>query len=874
MGDGRTFRVFVSAVSRELALYRREVARVLRRKGLEVRDQEHFHQGPGTLLEKLRDYIKECDAVILLVGERYGAFPTAEHVAALGPIDAFDRYRTASGQAGASYTQWELLLAKQFGRKTYVFFTAADFAPDQPNDEGDATRAMQAAYRTWIDHSGEHRDALITPAKLIEDVLVLPFPDLGRPKPISLPYPSLGTLFKGRDEFLERLRASLGPIGSVSSNARAAAVVGHALHGLGGVGKTRVAVEYAWRYEEEYSALLFVSAETPSALQSSLAGLCGPSILGLPEQAATDEGERVAATLRWLQNHPGWFLIIDNIDSKEAAGAAEKLLSSLHGGHVVLTARISEWSGDVEALGLEVLSSEAAAAFLLERTDERRRKAPDDAERAAALASELGQLALALEQAAAYISHRRMDFATYQSEWASKRSSVLGWYDERVMRYPRSVAITWQTSVSQLGFEGGWLLDLIAWLAPDAIPESLLETKMPTVVLIDLRAGLADLDAYCLVTRNSADATFTVHRLVQDVTRRRKGRGLFWNGLLFTTTWLNLAFTGDPQDFRDWPQMKPLMPHIRSVLNHAHTSGKDGEHPGWISRLARVLGAHGIYRVLNRTAIVCASVGGRLGILLPEMGLFAEAEPLLRRSLAITEAGYGPNRPALVEPLRRLAVLLRQTNRFSESELLMRRALAIAEVSHGANHAIVSNILNSLGVLLSSANREFEAEPLHRRSLAIAEACFGANHRRVANSLSNLAQTLRKTNRWMEAEPLMRRALAIDEAIYGPDHPSVAIRLGNLAGLLRDTNRRKMAESLYRRALVIMEVSYGPDHPDVALCLKNLATLLHEGSRKVKAEPLYRRALAIMEASYGPEHPITVETRKDLSILVQQLKRR
>src|SRR5262245_14891689 len=106
------YRVFVSAVSGELRSYRTAVARVIRRKGLEVRDQEHFPQGPATLLEQLADYIRDCQAVVLLVGERCGAFPSDEHAAVLGPVPAFEKFRTASGQARASYTQWEFFLAK------------------------------------------------------------------------------------------------------------------------------------------------------------------------------------------------------------------------------------------------------------------------------------------------------------------------------------------------------------------------------------------------------------------------------------------------------------------------------------------------------------------------------------------------------------------------------------------------------------------------------------------------------------------------------------------------------------------------------------------------------------------------------------------
>ncbi|MGH7888363.1 MAG: DUF4062 domain-containing protein [Candidatus Binatia bacterium] len=106
-----SYRIFISSVSNELGHYRREVARVLRRKGLEVRDQEHSSQGPATLIERLSDYIQQCDAVVLLVGERCGAFPSDAHAAALGNIPIFDRYRAAASfRRLVALSNWATLL--------------------------------------------------------------------------------------------------------------------------------------------------------------------------------------------------------------------------------------------------------------------------------------------------------------------------------------------------------------------------------------------------------------------------------------------------------------------------------------------------------------------------------------------------------------------------------------------------------------------------------------------------------------------------------------------------------------------------------------------------------------------------------------------
>jgi tetratricopeptide (TPR) repeat protein len=597
----REFRLFISAVSGELKSYRREVARVLRRRELEVRDQEHFRQGPATLLQQLAAYIQKCDAVILLIGERAGAFPSDDQASALGAISIFEQYRKETGQTRASYTQWEFLLAKHYGKHTYVFFAGKGFSPDNPDNEAADSRSSQAAYRQWIIHKGEHRDGLETAAKLIEDVLVLPFPDLSRAKPIDLPYPPLGHLFKGRDDFLKDLHKSL------TRGAGRTAIVSSALYGLGGVGKTRAAVEYAWAHQDDYSALLFVVAETPEALRRNLAALVGPLVLNLPEQNADKEEIRVKAALDWLNEHPRWFLILDNLDRPEALEEAERLMGKLSGGHVVVTSRLANFAGNFESLALDVLTADDAASFLLERTDSRRQMSVDDAVMARALAVELGQLALALEQAGAYIARRALSFAGYRQLWFTNWSKVADWGDEKIIKYPRSVAVTWQTSINQVGVPARRLLERLAWLAPEPIPDFLLAVPVGSVA-DDLDEALANLAEYSLVRRNPQKQEFSVHRLVQDVTRRSLSGEDAHTALLQALTWLDNAFIGDAGDLRVRPKMERMAPHVRAAAEHGDGAG---------------------------IAVPTASLSVRLADLLWHRVTLAEIDPLYRRAMAL-----------------------------------------------------------------------------------------------------------------------------------------------------------------------------------------------------------------------------------------------
>ena len=248
-----------------------------------------------------------------------------------------------------------------------------------------------------------------------------------------------------------------------------------AVHGLGGVGKTRAAVEYAWRFQDDYSALLFLSAPSAGDLRSRLADLVG--VLAI-DTAETTVDARLAEVLHWLDDHPGWLLIVDNVDTEDAAREVQKLLASLTAGHVLITSRIAKWRAGVEPLDLHLLPEADAVAFLLERTTGRRRK-PDDTGAAAAIARELDGLALALEQAGAYVNTQHLSLAEYRLSWESKRAAVLGWHDELAMGYPASVAVTWVTTFDRLGEPERALLRMLSWLAPDPIPLNLFDVGSP-----------------------------------------------------------------------------------------------------------------------------------------------------------------------------------------------------------------------------------------------------------------------------------------------------------------------------------------------------------------------------------------------------------
>jgi len=664
----------------------------------------------------------------------------------------------------------------------------------------------------------------------------------------NLPYPPLGDLFTGRQEEL----------GALAGGETAAITQSTAITGLGGIGKTRLAVEYAWRSGHRYTAIWFVGADSPESLRRNLAALAGPTRLSLPERKAQDQEETVGAVLRWLREHSGWLLILDSVDIPEAAAAVLEILPSLSAGRVLITSRLTTWPANVRKQSLDTLSHEEAVRFLLDRTDGGREPAPDDPERAADLAKRVDGLPLALEQAAAYIVRHRLRFADYLRTWEEARQEVLRWFDLRVMQYPTSVAVTWQQTFQQLELMAATILRLAAFLAPDPIPVGFLEQGAEHIekamALLrqetgkgshekTIREAVEDLAEYSMISRQDG-GTVTVHRMVQEAVRNKvpeEHLRAWIEGALWV---VNDAAVGDPGDVRTWPLWDRLRPHAAEIVATADKAGISVP----TGRLMNELGQH-----------------------LKAKALYSEAEPLIRRALAIEEATRGNEHPDVAIRLNNLALLLQDTNRLEEAEPLMRRALAIDEASFGKDHPNVARDLNNLAQLLQDTNRLREAEPLMRRALAIDEVSFGSDHPSVAIRLNNLAQLLKATKRLGKAEPLMRRALAIDEASLGNEHPDIAIDLNNLAQLLQATNRLGEAEPLMRRALAIDETSFGKEHPNVARDLNNLALLLKATNRPGEAEPLMRRAVAILGTSLGPDHPHTQIGERNLMRLLTEL---
>jgi tetratricopeptide (TPR) repeat protein len=707
------------------------------------------------------------------------------------------------------------------------------------------------------------------------------------PKPVlplnNLPS-SIGDLFHGREDLLAELDERL------AAGSPTALVQAQAVNGLGGIGKTRLAVEYAWRRADRYSAFFFVVADSEANLRRNLAALAGADLLDLGCDAALPEDLVLKEVRKALREKPGWLAIFDNVDSAEAQQAVQKILP-LQGGRVLITSRLQVWPAGTRPILVEKLSAEAARDYLLQAA-ERRKTREDDDECALLLAEKVEYLPLALELIAAYLGERRLSFRRLLDSWEDEQERVTTWYHPGAVRYPRSLAAAWTLCFEMLSPGARAVLYVLSHFAAEPIAQAMLEQgegllRQAAGGELDLPGALAELERCSLVRREGEN--LILHRLVQAVALGRipEVEKQEWSDRAVRVV---LAYAPEaPDDVRTWPIWDPLRPHAARAVELAGKLGPTSATSHLMNELGQLLGSKALYaeaEPLMRRALEIdqASFGtdhpdvaidlNNLAQLLQATNRPDEAEPLMRRALEIDQASFGTDHPKVAIRLNNLAGLLQATNRLDEAEPLMRRALEIDQASCGTDHPDVARDLNNLAQLLKTTNRLDEAEPLMRRALEIDQASFGTEHPDVARDLNNLAQLLQATDRLDEAEPLMRRALEIVQASFGTDHPRVAVPLNNLASLLQDTNRLDEAEPLMRRALEIDQASFGTEHPNVARDLNNLAFLLQATNRLEEAEPLLRRAAGIFASSLGPDHPWTKAVEENLEVLLNLKKAR
>ncbi len=662
--------------------------------------------------------------------------------------------------------------------------------------------------------------------------------------------------FVGREAALDAIQAAL-----VAPDDQPL-VVTQAITGLGGVGKTQIALAYAHRQLVDCDLVWWLNAETPAKLAADYAGMARP--LGIAE--AADEAALNRDIRNALQASDGWLLVFDNVEARDAI---RPYLPASGAGRVLITSRRSDWHGLARTLPLDIMSKPEALRLLTGRDDPPSSLIPADLAEAEALAEDLGYLPLALAQARAFMAERGHGVAAYRKLFAERLVDVMARgadgldptidasADPDARRRQRAVAATWDISIeaAEAAAPGAReLLQLLACFAPDPLPRDVLAADA-SALPEPLRDDFAREDALAALARLSlVDATgagITCHRLVQAITRASLKRTDPDAAGARAGSAVRLLLSAMPEhesyDHRSWGHHERMLAQYLAATDHAEAIE---------AALPSVAG------LLNEAATY-----------LNARASHAEAEPLWARAIALGENMLGPMHSELATWLNNLATLCQATGRYDEAEALYVRAIAITEKTLGPEHPHLATRLNNLAELYRTTEHYDQAEPLYARDIAITKKTLGSDHPDLAIGLNNLANFYRATGRYKDAEPLFDRAIAITEKALGPKHSNLGFILSNLALLYQDTGRDGDAVPLYMRAIDIGEKTLGPQHPDLATWLKNLAVLYENTGRHDEAEPLFERAIAIIEAALPADHPHQVLFRDNYARLLDALDR-
>ncbi|GHO50522.1 FxSxx-COOH system tetratricopeptide repeat protein [Ktedonospora formicarum] len=669
------------------------------------------------------------------------------------------------------------------------------------------------------------------------------------PPPLwSVPY-ARNPSFIGRTTLLQTLHRLLTTKQSVARTKTLA------LSGLGGIGKTQAAIEYAYRFGQHYHALFWLAAETAESLLASLQEIA--FLVRLPEYEIADHSLLIAATRRWLASHQEWLVIADNV---EDPAILQAVLPPLRQGALLFTTRRQALGPLVQMLELPPMSEEEGIALLLSRSSLhplQQEAFPGTLQNdetivhARELTRFLEGLPLALDQAGAYLQEAGCRIADYLQLCYEQSKEILAHRGLHTGNHPASVTATVQLSLEQVALEhptAPKLLQLCAFFSPDTIPEDLLvaggselEPELSAAVADPYQFNLilAALRSASLVTRHPETKTISVHRLVQMVVRDllEPTETRLWSeqiARLFQRTLPDV--TPDT-----WGHYERYLPHILACLP--------------------------LLEQAKETVIAFSEVLYKAGSYLLARGHVKEAEPLLRQAVAIEEQASHPNTQKLLERLEKQAELYWTQGKYELAEPLLQRVLVLEEQKLDASHLQTAETLSNLGLLYWSQGKYEQAEPLYVQSLHILEQESSTPHELIAITLGNLALLYCSQGKYEQAELLYVRALEIRENQFGPEHLKVAKTKNNLAALYRDQGKYEQAEPLYVQALKIREKLLGSEHPDTASSINNLGFLYWNQGKYEQAEPLYVQALKIREKLLGPEHPDTANSLYSLAIL-------
>ena len=684
-------------------------------------------------------------------------------------------------------------------------------------------------------------------------------------------------VFTGREELLERLHSGVGR--------EITAVIPHALHGMGGVGKTQMTVEYAYRYRNEYDLVWWVPAEESGYARATLAALAPH--LELPPAGKTGVEEALAAVLDALRRgepYRRWLLIFDNADSPEEISP----LLPDGPGHILITSRNPGWDKLVDTVPVDVFTREESIEFLHKRLP--RGLPAQDAYR---LAEALGDLPLALEQAAALQLESGLSASQYLAMLEDRVDALMT--EGQPGDYPVSMTAAWKLSVDELRTkrpDSIALLRCCAYFGPEPIPRDVFEMPPPGLddelaqVLSDpLRLGraVAGLNRYALARVDNGDRTLQVHRLIQALVRSEVHREHHDRLRSDVHRLLAASVPESPADNTGWAQFAKLFPHVK-VTRSAESD--DPAVRSMVNMFVRYLYIAGDFRSAQDYAEAVEVIwttratSDDLGVfairreranVIRELGQYAEAYELNRESLKnlrVMDRSDAEYRQVMLDTLNSFGADLRAQGDFREARQHDEDSLKLHETDFGPDDYRTLRVVNNLAsdYLLVS---DYEG------ARKLAERCYKQTWRRgpginavdVLIAWNGLAQASRLLSDFSGAIDLGEDVSSFCAEELGPEHPRTIRTLTDLSIAYRRGGdyvaALDVAQETYHRCLRL----FGNARPDTMAAATALVNVLRSTGLLEDSTSLAAEVVDLYPRIYGPQHPYRFGTATNLALL-------
>ncbi|MCZ4122279.1 FxSxx-COOH system tetratricopeptide repeat protein [Streptomyces sp. H39-S7] len=687
--------------------------------------------------------------------------------------------------------------------------------------------------------------------------------------------PQRNPAFTGRTQVLETLRDQLG--GGVS----VVLPQSQALFGLGGVGKTQIAIEYAHRFMADYDLVWWVSAEDTEGVVASLAELAVQlgAAVGVDMAAAAQEAVRRLSRGAPIAN---WLLVFDNADDpKQLAPYLPK-----GNGHILITSRNQSWAQQGAPLPVDVFLRSESVDHLTGR-------APAlSAQEADRLAEALGDLPLAVEQAGAWIAETATPVDDYLEQLEDQTTTVLAL--NQPADYPDTVAATWNISIKRLREHSpasARLLELSAFFAPEPISNQLLYGREMLEALrpydpalrekLVLGKVIREIGRFALAKIDQVGGTLQVHRLVQAVIQAQLSEEEQRTARHVVHTVLAGARPDGEEPIDDpetYPRFAIIWPHLsasearycsepdtrRLLIDRVRYRWKRGDFPGAHELAQELLTVW--HDRLGEDDIQYLYLRGQLANVLRSQGRFVESKEINVRLLERQRAVLGPTHPHTYITTSSLASDLAALGSYESSVVLAREAHdGFSQIFHESHRRTLS-AANNLGLALRMVGRYSDARRLDQDILDRRTEVLGPDHPYTLASAERLGRDLREVGRYVDSVSLLSRTYDAHKRVLGKSFPGTLRCAKSLAVSLRRSGQFQDALRLTTATRAQYRAQYETPTPDTLACDLNMAADLFAADDRQEARKVAQEALKRYMKVPGEAHPYTQAALNNLGI--------